>query len=84
MNDSGSTEGLNDVYIELCELLGFENMCKLYEQYNGFQISFPTRLYNKEFVREVVRKEYNGTNTRELARRFKYSERWIKHMATED
>ena len=77
-------EGLNDVYRELCDLLGFENMYKLYTQYKGFQINFPTRLYNKDYVHEVIKKESNGTNARDLARRFGYSERWIKSISAEE
>ena len=78
------TTGLNDVYKELSDLIGFENMLKFYEQYSGFQINFPTRLYDKDYVREIVKKEFNGTNVHELARRFRYSERWIKHIAAEE
>jgi len=77
-------EGLNDVYRDICELVGFENMLKFYNQYNGFQINFPTRLYNKDYVREVVKTEFNGTNAHELARRFGYSERWIRSIAAEE
>lgn len=77
-------EGLNDIYKELYELIGIENTLKLYEQYKGFQISFPTRLYDKDYVREVIRKEFNGTNAHIFARRFGYSERWIKSIAAEE
>lgn len=77
-------DGLADIYRDICELVGSENMLKIYEQYKGLQISFPTRLYNKEYVREVVRIEFNGKNAHELARRFGYSERWIKTLAVEE
>ena len=76
--------GFNDLYRELCELVGVENMLKLFEQYKGFQISFPTRLYNKDYVREVIKSKYRGTNSQELARHFGYSERWIKSIAAEE
>lgn len=73
--------GLNDIYRELYDLIGLDNMQKLYNQYRGFQINFPTRLYNKEFVRGVIKREFNGSNAHDLARRFGYSERWIKSIA---
>ena len=75
--------GLNDVYRELCDLVGYENMLKLYAQYKGFQVNFPTRLYSKDYVREVLKKEYNGSNTKELARKLGYSERWIRKIVEE-
>ena len=75
------TNGLNDVYKELFDLVGYENMLKLYKQYKGFQVNFPTRLYSKEYVREVVKEEYDGSNTKALARKLGYSERWIRKIA---
>ena len=63
--------------------MGLENTLKLYEQYRGFQVSFPTRLFDKEYVREVIRKEFNGTNVHIFARRFGYSERWIRSIVAE-
>ena len=76
--EQADISGLNDVYRELCDLVGYENMLKLYKQHKGFQVNFPTRLYSKDYVREVLKKEYNGSNTKELARRLGYSERWIR------
>ena len=78
--EQADISGLNDVYRELCDLVGCENMLKLYAQYKGFQVNFPTRLYSKDYVREVLKKEYNGSNTKELARRLGYSERWIRKI----
>ena len=81
--EQADISGLNDVYRELCDLVGYENMLKLYKQYKGFQVNFPTRLYSKDYVREVLKKEYNGSNTKELARRLGYSERWIRKIVEE-
>lgn len=74
-------ETLNDVYREIAELVGMDNMSKLYEFYRGQQVSFPTRLYRKEFLREVIEKKYDGTNAKEISRELGYSERWIKEVA---
>lgn len=81
--EQADISGLNDVYRELCDLVGYENMLKLYAQYKGFQVNFPTRLYSKEYVREVVKKESDGSNTKELARKLGYSERWIRKIVEE-
>lgn len=78
-----NVNGLNDVYKDLCDLVGVDNMQKLYAQYKGFQISFPMRLYSKEYVHQVVKKEYNGSNTKALARKLGYSERWIRKIVEE-
>lgn len=82
--ESEEIHGLNDLYKELSDLIGIENMHKIYAQYKGVQISFPTRLYSKDYVREVVSKEYDGKNVSELARRYGYTERWIRTIATQE
>ena len=41
------------------------------------------RLYSKEYVHQVVKKEYNGSNTKALARKLGYSERWIRKIVEE-
>lgn len=81
--ESEEIHGLNDLYKELSELIGIENMHKVYVQYKGVQISFPTRLYSKDYVREVVKREFDGTNIHDLARKYGYTERWIRTIATE-
>lgn len=43
-------DALHEVYRGLYDLLGEENMRKLYEHYKGYQIAFPTRLYSREYV----------------------------------
>ena len=82
-DEQADISGLNDVYRELCDLVGYENMLKLYAQYKGFQVNFPTRLYSKDYVREVLKREYNGSNTKALARKLGYSERWIRKIIEE-
>lgn len=81
--EQADISGLNDVYRELCDLVGYESMLKLYAQYKGFQVNFPTRLYSKDYVRKVVKREYNGSNTKALARKLGYSERWIRKIVEE-
>lgn len=79
--EQSEKDALHEVYRGLYDLLGEENMLKLYEHYRGYQIAFPTRLYSREAVQELIEKEYSGHNAKELARRFGYSERWTKVMA---
>lgn len=75
-----SADEFNEIYKELSELIGIENTLKLYRHLKGQQVSFPVRLYSKDFVTRTVKKEYNGKNSKSLARRYGYSERWIKEL----
>ena len=73
-------DGLNDVYKELCDCVGFENMLKIYKRMKGSQITFPQRLFSGGYVKEQVSKKYDGHNVKQLAREYEYSEKWIRQM----
>ncbi len=73
-------EGLNDVYKELCDCVGFENMLKIYKRLKGSQITFPQRLFSGGYVKKQVTKRYDGHNIKQLAREYEYSEKWIRQM----
>ena len=75
-----SREEMNKFYGELAQLIGMENTIKLYEVYRGMQITFPKRIYAKEFVKERVKLEFDGQNLKELCKKYGYSERWIRKM----
>lgn len=38
-------------------VLEFEDILILHQAYKGLQITFPKRLYSKEYVQEMVKKE---------------------------
>lgn len=67
----------NDVYRDLIRIIGFENTLKVYSHYNGQQLSFPKRLYSKAYVERKVVEEYDGTNIKQLAKKYSYTERWV-------
>ena len=69
--------GLQDVYREIADEIGIENALVIYRMFRGTQVSFPNRLFSKEFIRCAIKKEYNGTNTAQLALKYNYSERSI-------
>lgn len=77
-------EALNEVYREIAELIGIEKTLKLYRNYKGLQVNFPTRLYDKEYViDQVIKAKEAGENIRVLAVKYNYSERWIREMIQE-
>ena len=73
-------EALNVIYRELSELVGYENMQKIHNEYRGQQITFPVELYSREYVHNMIRKEYNGKNVNELAIKYGYNERSIRRI----
>lgn len=71
---------LNGVYESMSELIGFDNVVKLYENFKGSQINFPTRLFSKDFVLQEAIKAYDGTSEsiNIIATKYSYSERTIR------
>lgn len=68
---------LNDVYQDIAEEIGTENALTIYKMFRGTQISFPNRLFSKEYIHEAIVNEYNGKNVPQLAQKYNYSERSI-------
>ena len=69
--------GLNDVYREIADENGIENTMAIFNLFHGTQISFPNKLFSKEYTHRANRKEYNGKNVLQLAQKYNYSERTI-------
>ncbi|MFB9768692.1 Mor transcription activator family protein [Lactiplantibacillus modestisalitolerans] len=68
---------LNPFYADLSELIGTDAMLTLFENYRGMQLTIPTHLYERTRAAKRVRERYDGQNTRQLARQYGYSQRWV-------
>ncbi|MCR4610607.1 MAG: Mor transcription activator family protein [Lachnospiraceae bacterium] len=73
----------NQIYNELRDLIGEENMYKVYENFKGMQVSFPSRLYTKEYMEQQIKERYNGHNGKELAREFGYTVKYFNQLIKE-
>lgn len=69
--------GLNDVYREIADEIGIEKTVVIFNLFHGTQVSFPNRLFSKEYTHKAIIKEYNGKNVPLLAQKYNYSERSI-------
>ncbi len=70
-------DGLNDVYRDIADEIGVENTLAIYKLFHGTQISFPNRLFSKEYIHNAIINEYNGSNVPQLAQKYNYSERSV-------
>ena len=73
----------NQIYEEICELIGEETMVRIYEEFKGMQVSFPSKLYTKEYVMEEIEKRYDGSNAKELAREYNYTVKYFNQLIKE-
>lgn len=71
------------LYMELAILIGKENAFRLYTHYKGAYISFPMRLLSKEGLQRIVSSEYDGNNSRDIAKKYGYSTRHINRVIQE-
>ncbi len=71
---------LNGVYAEIATVLGVEAALKLHSRYRGTQISFPVELLSREYIFGQILEEYDGSNVRELATKYGYTEKWIRKI----
>ena len=70
----------NSVYKDIAEAFGMDMAIQFYQMYKGMQISFPTRLFNPDYVRTQIPIEYDGTNIKQLAKKYGYSEKTVRRM----
>lgn len=71
---------LHESYKRLSELVGVAGMQKVYAEYRGTQVQYPMRLYDRNAVSQLIRKNYDGTNLKELSQYYGYSQRWMKEQ----
>ena len=79
MNENES-ELLNDVYRDISEKLGLDAAIEVYRLFKGEQITFPVHLFNAKRIQKEIIKEFDGTNTNILAKKYGYSEKTIRRI----
>ena len=78
--DEVSNRDLAGVYSEVAEQIGIENAYRLFCHFKGQQLTFPIKFLSSECIAGKIRSEYDGTNVRELARKFEYSESRVRQI----
>ncbi|TPR26251.1 hypothetical protein DY120_00710 [Apilactobacillus micheneri] len=73
-------EALNTFYKEINCLVGTKSMLKIFNYYRGAQITIPSHLYNRKLAASQVVKLYNGSNLKMLAKKYGYTEKWVRKI----
>ena len=76
-------EDLSEIYKEIAEKIGIDNAIAIHDLFQGQQVQFPQKLYNKEYTYRCIIASYNGRNIRQLAQQFGYSDRRIRQILKE-
>lgn len=73
-------EDLNSIYYEICERTNLETAQIIFDMFKGQQITFPLHLLNVKRVYDMILEEYDGSNAKDLAKKYNYSERTIRRI----
>lgn len=73
----------NTIYNDISEAFGIDVALHMYEHYKGLQVTFPTRLFNADYVKSQIPVEYDGTNIKQLAQKYGYSEKTVRRIIKE-
>ena len=77
------SELYNDVYREIAGVAGLEAAIAVFRMFKGQQITFPVHLYNARKIKESIISEFDGSNIKELAKKYDYSEKTVRRMIKE-
>lgn len=74
-------DDLEDKYKEIADIVGFENLIKLVENYAGNSVYIPQKyeLYRHEMYKAIL-DEYDGTNIKRLATDYGISEKTVYNI----
>lgn len=74
---------LNEIYKEIADNLGVDTAMDIYKMFKGQQITFPVRFLNPCHVQRLIIEEYDGTNIKQLAIKYNYSEKTVRRIIKE-
>lgn len=75
-----NAKDLYGVYSEIAEEFDVITAYKIYKCFKGLQLTFPLRFYSNEWMNNQITAEYNGSNVKELAKKYDLSERRIRQI----
>ena len=84
MEMESEKEFMNGVYQEISERLGEDVAKDMYQMFRGQQITFPMRFFSPDCLRKRIVQEYDGTNIKQLAAKYGYTEKSIRRMLKEE
>ena len=73
------------VYGEIAQVLSNQqDVERIYDLLKGQTISFPQKLYSKEYMREYIKENYGNETARDVASFLGISDRRVRQIASEE
>ena len=73
-------EYLNGLYQDIANIIGLDSTIQIFAQFKGQQVTFPVKLFSKEYISDQIVSEFDGNNVKLLAKKYGYSERWVREI----
>ena len=80
---SKNKEKYSQIYKELSELIGDAATIKIWENYQGLNISFPKKLYSNKYVKTYIKENKNKKSVQDIAKEVGLSERRVRQILKE-
>lgn len=71
------------IYRELAEILGDNAVNKIWNRFSGMSVTFPQRLFSKEYTKAFIKENWGEMSASEIARAVGLSERRVRQIASE-
>ena len=84
INSHNISDNWHSVYTDIANLVGEDNTIKIYRYFRGMNINFPMKLFTKTGLENIIKNEYNGSNVKDLARKYSYSMRHINRIVIDN
>ena len=80
---NSNPERYSGIYKEIAETLGDSATLKIWKHFSGLNITFPQKLYSKEFRKEFIMENMDIMKPAEIARILGLSERRVRQIIGE-
>lgn len=78
--EGASAKDLSGIYSEIAEEFDMDTAYRIYQCFKGLQLTFPLHFYSSECLQRNIMAEYNGSNTRQVAKKYGLSERRVRQI----
>lgn len=76
-----TVDDIPESYRDIADAIGVQNFLKLLKVVGGTTLYLPLQIsVVREARNRLINREYDGTNLKELARKYNLCELWIKHI----
>ena len=79
----GGNENFVGVYRELAELIGENATLKIWRHYSGLSITFPQKLYTRDYVKKCICESMDVKKAKDIAKELSLSERRVRQIIKE-